>query len=101
MEVNDTGSIEKFRGSIPTNYFRFCQGVILIYDISNLTSLYDLEEWISDAHQKTAEDPGITYAMIGNKGDLAEFDATSSEGKMLEVTSVNSNVVITVRIIIT
>ncbi len=56
--------------------------MVLVYDVTNLTSLYDLEEWISDAQQKTAEDPGITYTMIGNKADLAEFDSISNEGKM-------------------
>ena len=37
---------------------------------------------MSDAQQKTAEDPAITYAMIGNKADMDEFDGTSGEAKM-------------------
>lgn len=53
-----------------------------MYDMTNLASLYDLEEWISDAHQKTAEDPAITYIMIGNKADVVDLDTSNNEGKM-------------------
>ena len=37
---------------------------------------------MSDAQQKTSEDPGITYIMIGNKADMDEFDGTLGEAKM-------------------
>lgn len=69
LEVNDTGSIERFRGSIPTNYFRHTQGVVLMYDLTDPTSLYDLEDWVTDANNKTCGDDIITYALIGNKLD--------------------------------
>lgn len=67
--MNDTGSIERYRGSIPSNYFRHTQGVVLIYDLTDPTSLYDLEDWITDAYNKTCGDNAITYALIGNKLD--------------------------------
>ena len=71
MELNDTGSIERFRGSIPTNYFRNCHGVVLLYDLTDPTSLYDLEDWVTDAYTKTSGDDSICYMLIGNKLDLA------------------------------
>ena len=69
LEVADTGSIEKFRGSIPTNYFRHIHAIILMYDVTNPSSLDDLEDWTTDAHHKTAGDSSITYTLIGNKVD--------------------------------
>ena len=69
LDVSDTGSIERFRGSIPSNYFRHTQGVVLIYDLTDPTSLYDLEDWITDVYNKTGGESAITYALIGNKLD--------------------------------
>ena len=69
--MSDTGSIERYRGSIPTNYFRYCHGVVLLYDLTDPTSLYDLEDWITDAYNKTSGEHSICYMLIGNKLDLA------------------------------
>lgn len=69
LEMTDTGSIEKFRGSIPTNYFRNIHAVVLIYDLTQSSTINGLEEWTSDAYSKTADDPSITYALVGNKAD--------------------------------
>ena len=67
--MTDTGSIEKFRGSIPTNYFRNVQAVVLMYDLTQSSTINALEEWTSDAYSKTANDPSMTYALVGNKSD--------------------------------
>ena len=75
--MNDTGSVERYRDSVPTNYFRGCHGVVLVYDITNPTSLYDLEDWMTDAYHKTGEDSTITYSLIGNKVD--QMDSISKE----------------------
>lgn len=71
LEVTDTGSVERFRGSIPTNYFRHSQGVVLVYDVTEPTSLYDLEDWMTDAYNKVPDGAIIDYALIGNKLDQA------------------------------
>lgn len=73
--MTDTGSIEKFRGSIPTNYFRYIQGVVLMYDLTKPPSLDDLEDWTADAHYKTASDTTITYALIGTRLDKIEDES--------------------------
>lgn len=67
--MTDTGNLEQFRGSIPTNYFRHSQGVVLVYDLTDPTSLYDLEDWMRDAYNKVPEDVAINYILIGNKLD--------------------------------
>jgi GTPase SAR1 family protein len=67
--VTDTGSVERFRGSIPTNYFRHSQGVVLVHDLTDPTTLYDLEDWMTDAYNKVPEGSVIDYVLIGNKLD--------------------------------
>lgn len=69
LELNDTGSAERFRASIPTNYYRHCQGVILMYDITDHASLISLEEWITEMQGKTSSSANLTYCVIGNKLD--------------------------------
>lgn len=77
LRLNDTGSTERFR-SVPTNYFRHSHGVVLVYDVTNPTSLYDLEDWMVDAYSKTAEDSTITYTIIGTRLDKVEETGTES-----------------------
>jgi GTPase SAR1 family protein len=80
--VSDTGSIERFRGSIPSNYFRHAQGVVLIYDLTDPTSLYDLEDWMTDSYSKTSGDGDIVYTLIGNKLDQYNAcDVGANSGK--------------------
>lgn len=85
LEVNDTGSIEKFRGSIPTNYFRRTHGVVLVYDLNNPSTLDDLEEWMIDAQSKTSEDPSITYMLVGNKRDKLQVGDPGNSSRRAEV----------------
>ena len=82
LEVSDTGSTETYRDSVPTNYFRGCHGIVLVYDITNPASLYDLEDWMTDAYHKTGEDSTITYSLIGNKRDQMDSDLGLNDGKL-------------------
>jgi len=56
-----------------------------VYDLTDPTSVDDLEEWISDAANKTREDPDITYVLIGNKRDAVVEDAISNAGEMFSL----------------
>ena len=82
LEVSDTGSTETYRDSVPTNYFRGCHGIVLMYDITNPASLYDLEDWMTDAYHKTGEDSTITYSLIGNKRDQMDSVLGLNDGKL-------------------
>lgn len=76
LEVNDTLSTERFRNSMPCNYFRNIHGIVLVYDLSDLSSFTDLEEWVKESRDKTF-DPSVKYALIGNKLDRVESEETT------------------------
>lgn len=77
--MHDTGSAERFRDTIPSNYYRNTHGVVLVYDITNSISLFNLEEWVTDVQNKCGEE-GITYSMIGNKLDQVHDEQDLFEG---------------------
>lgn len=43
-----------------------------MYDITDPATLYDLEDWMTDAYSKTSGDTTIIYALIGNKLDKSD-----------------------------
>lgn len=51
-----------------TSYYRGADGVILVYDITNEDSFFDLQRWINDV-EKYAK-PTVTLTLLGNKSDL-------------------------------
>jgi GTPase SAR1 family protein len=48
--VWDTSGQEKYR-TLPSQYFRGIQGVLLIYDISNNASFARVEDWLNKIEQ--------------------------------------------------
>ena len=82
LEVNDTGSTETYIETVspPITSFGGCHGIVLVYDITNPTSLYDLEDWMTDAYHKTGEDSTINYLLTHRKHKIS--DGLRSGGKL-------------------
>ena len=72
IAIYDTSGQERFR-SIPRNYIRGSDGIILIYDITNKQSFEHIEIWlknISDISSNNNSDSFLVM-LLGNKLDLA------------------------------
>ncbi len=66
VQIWDTAGQERFR-SVATNYYRKACGVILVYDVNNLESFQNIEEWIDLLNQHI--DEGVVRILVGNKVD--------------------------------
>jgi GTPase SAR1 family protein len=47
MQIWDTGGQERFR-AISRNYYKGCQGVLLVYDITNKKTFQELTNIVND-----------------------------------------------------
>ena len=80
IAIFDTAGQEKFR-SIPRNYIRGSDAVILIYDITKRQSFENLEIWlksISDINSNNNMDSFLVM-LLGNKLDLANEEENNND----------------------
>lgn len=64
----DLGGQESFRVMRPTHY-KGANGVLLVFDITRMTTFEDLPKWVSEIKKYTKDCPII---IIGNKSDLKD-----------------------------
>jgi Ras-related protein Rab-2A len=76
LNIWDTAGQETFK-SITRSYYRNATAIILTYDITNIHSFYDIENWLKDAKTYSSSHPSII--LIGNKCDLDFRRAVSKE----------------------
>ena len=74
--IYDTAGQEKYR-SLSLNSLRHCDGVILMYDITNKKTFDSISEWIKNIYEKKDED--YPLVLIGNKCDLKDERVISKE----------------------
>ena len=78
LQVWDIGG-QTLGGKMIGNYIYGAQAVLLVYDITNLQSFQDLEDWL-DVVKKTFQGEEMPYlGLIGNKSDLAHIRAVKSD----------------------
>ena len=65
----DTVGTEKYR-SITKQYFHGANGIILIFDLTEIKTFNDLESWIKDVKEECDENT-VIY-IVGNKSDLKD-----------------------------
>ena len=74
----DTAGQERFF-SIVQMYFKDCQGVICVYDVTDIKSLIDCDMWIQEAkkyiHEQNIDEADIPIFLLGNKYDLLDSNA--------------------------
>ncbi len=77
LMIFDTAGQQRFR-AITKNFYRECQGVLLVYDVSDATSFANLKEWLASIKQHA--DKGVEILLVGNKIDLPR-QVQTDEGK--------------------
>jgi small GTP-binding protein len=94
LQIWDFGGEERFRFLLPA-YCRGAYGAIFMYDITNPTSLYHVDEWLSILRSQGGKFPII---MGGTKCDLAqnrkvqneEAQAITQRSGLLDIVEVSS-----------
>ena len=66
LHIWDTGGSERFK-SISNIYYRNADGALLIYDVTNEDSLFNLNYWIKELKSKVNN---LVIAIVGNKIDV-------------------------------
>ena len=75
----DTAGQERFR-TITTSYFRGCQGILLVYDITQRKTFDSVKVWMEQIQK--VNDTDVNKILVGNKCDLeAERQVSTEEGE--------------------
>ncbi|KAM3179229.1 hypothetical protein ACTXT7_000985 [Hymenolepis weldensis] len=69
IEIWDTAGQEKYH-SLARQYFRKCDGAILMYDVSNRGSFIGVREWVNML--ESCGDAYLPRVLVGNKTDLRD-----------------------------
>ncbi|KAI9843766.1 MAG: hypothetical protein M1837_006127 [Sclerophora amabilis] len=77
FEIWDTAGQERFASLAPM-YYRNAQSALVVYDLTKPTSLTKAKHWVAELQRQAS--PGIVIALVGNKLDLTNENATGSSG---------------------
>ena len=77
LKIYDTAGQERFR-SIVKNYYKGADGILLLYDISNLSSFESITNWIKSLRDAINLDE-ISIFVIGNKCDVLQEERKVTE----------------------
>ena len=82
LQIWDTAGQERFR-TITTAYYRGAMGILLVYDVSNRNSFYNIKNWLRQVDTHAAEN--VIRIIIGNKSciDSDAREVTPEEGLAL------------------
>lgn len=72
----DTAGQEKYR-TLPSQYYRGIQGILLVYDLTNKDSFVRIEEWFDKIEQNCKLEE-LVIALVGNKLDLEDHRQVQS-----------------------
>ncbi|VDN99375.1 unnamed protein product [Rodentolepis nana] len=75
IEIWDTAGQEKYH-SLARQYFRKCDGAILMYDVSNRSSFNGVREWVNMLEEGCG-DAYLPRMLVGNKTDLRDGPSNS------------------------
>jgi small GTP-binding protein len=76
LNIIDTAGEEKF-GVLSNQYFKDCQGAIVMYDLTEKNSFDKINDWLNILKDKAAEK--IVIILAGNKSDLIDKKVNSED----------------------
>ena len=82
LQIWDTAGQERFR-TITTAYYRGAMGILLVYDVSDDTSIANVRNWMRQIDQNAAEN--VNRILVGNKSDVGDSErkVSSKQGQDL------------------
>jgi small GTP-binding protein len=75
-QIWDTAGQERYR-AITSAYYRGAVGALLLYDVTSSLTFQSLNRWLEELRENAGSD--ITAMLVGNKCDLQELRAVSTE----------------------
>ena len=82
LQIWDTAGQDRFR-AITKNYYKGANGIILIYDVTNLQSYENVKNWIAQIKESASQN--VIVYLVGNKIDVKEEDrcVKTEDGKKI------------------
>ncbi len=68
LKIWDTAGEERFR-NLTNQYYNRTDGIILVFDLTNINTMYNIKYWIEQINEKINCND-ISLILIGNKSDL-------------------------------
>ena len=79
LQIWDTAGQERFRNII-SSYYRGAQGIMLVYDITDLESFQNLNSWLIEIEKNASKN--VYKILVGNKCDMeGDRKVTIEQGK--------------------
>ena len=78
LQIWDTAGQERFR-TITSSYYRKADGIVIVYDITNMKSFENVSKWINEIETFAGGNEMVSKILIGNKSDLKESRVVSTE----------------------
>ncbi|GKC12682.1 Ras-related protein RabA1f [Tanacetum coccineum] len=75
-QIWDSIGRERYR-AITSAYYRGAKGAIIVYDITRNKTYENVERWLQELRAHT--DPGILVMLVGNKADLGQLRAITTD----------------------
>jgi len=69
LQIWDTAGQDRFR-AITKNYYKGANGIILIYDVTNMQTYENVKNWISQIKEEAS--PNVIIYLVGNKIDVPD-----------------------------
>lgn len=80
LQTWDTAGQERYK-SLVKLYFRGADAIVFVFDLSNETTLINIESWINEyiLHSPSADDDKVPLYLVGNKKDLGNIDTRQNQ----------------------
>ena len=72
IQIWDTAGQEKFR-SITKSYYKGAQGILLVYDITDRSTFYHLDNWLKEIKESNNNNDFKIDVIVGNKSDKERY----------------------------
>ena len=81
IKIWDTAGQERYK-SLTQGYFRNAEGILVVFDVSNLDTFNNLKYWIQSIKTNINVDKGhVPVIIIGNKIDIFEREVSKEAGE--------------------
>ena len=75
LQIWDTAGQERFR-TITSSYYRGAQGIILVFDCTDMESFNNVKQWLGEIDRYACEN--VNRLLVGNKSDLTSKRAVET-----------------------